>query len=818
MATKYKPRFFLNIVIPSVVAISLFTTAVMAFLIPSVEQNIMERKMEMIEELTHTVSSLLEEYDTEYRNGELTLAEAQKLAATKISHMRYGDENKDYFWIVNMEPQMISHPYRNELMDSDLKEYKDPNGVKIFVKAVDLVKQKNEGFIHYMWQWKDDSTRIVPKLSYVKGFEEWGWIVGTGIYLEDVQEEITGIKSRLVSISLVILALIAIILLFIVRGSSRIENRRHKAEEDLMLSNEKYKSLVDASTEGTIMLLDNRIIFSNQKMSTLISFPYEDIIQTKIDELFDINWEDCMQSFSDTIKSITLESKVICIPEQKEVVLSISKVKYDQSDGYIIVAKEVSRQRIIKKEMIHLSEELESNLHLINQSIKPFVRDLFSIGLNTSVIKVAELMKRKKSSVVFVQQQNSIIGVITEQDLSRRVLASSNDSLMAMDIMSSPVEKIHNTALLYEADIQFKHNNLSHLAVSKADGELIGYIHRHDILNFQQSNVSYILKEIEGTDSIEELKQIQQRSPVLVSALLQSGDKTQNIALLVSKITDAITQKVIQLAIEELGEAPCGFSFIVLGSEGRMEQTLSTDQDNAIIFDNKGTEEDRAYFLRLGSIISTNLNTIGYKFCDGNNMASNPKWCLTLDEWKKHFSFWVHNSESQAIMEAAIFFDFRSIYGQPEFVIELRDFVNQLAAAKEIFFYHMAQANLKFKMVSQSLSGTLDVKQALHPMVGFMRLYAFKENLNCTNTIERMEQLHDLKIIQDGAYVEWLQSYNFLMYLRLKHQSQQILENEKVDNLIDLDQLSEIDKAGLKRVLGEVKNVQTKIGLDFSIS
>jgi signal transduction histidine kinase len=265
-------KFFLSIVFPSILAIALYVLAIFFVVVPAFEDNIMERKKEMISELTNTAWSLLEEFDEEYKSNKLTKEEAQKLAASRIRQIRYGRENKDYFWITDMQPVMIMHPYTSELIDADLSEYQDANGKKLFVESAELVRSEGDGFIEYMWQWKDDPTRIVPKLSYVRGFEPWGWIVGTGIYLEDVREEMTILKNRLLRISLFITLLIAAILSFVIRQSLNIENKRKDAEGKLQLSKQKYKSLVEASTEGTLMILNQSIIFSNAMFNKLIGY------------------------------------------------------------------------------------------------------------------------------------------------------------------------------------------------------------------------------------------------------------------------------------------------------------------------------------------------------------------------------------------------------------------------------------------------------------------------------------------------------------------------------------------------------------------
>ena len=215
MSNKVIRKFFFSIIVPSILTILLFITSIYVILIPSFEKNMMNKKKEMIRELTNTAWSLIKEYDDEYKDSLITLEEAQRLAAKKIGKMRYGSEGKDYFWITDMKPAMIMHPYRPELNNSMLDDYTDPQGVRLFIEAVKVVKTMDEGFINYMWQWKDDSTQIVPKLSYVKGFENWGWIIGTGIYLDDVQAEIGALKERLTKISLLISTIIILILAFI---------------------------------------------------------------------------------------------------------------------------------------------------------------------------------------------------------------------------------------------------------------------------------------------------------------------------------------------------------------------------------------------------------------------------------------------------------------------------------------------------------------------------------------------------------------------------------------------------------------------------
>lgn len=832
MPGKQLHKFFLSIVFPSILAISLFIISIFMLILPSFEKTIMDKKKEMIRELTNTAWSLLEEYDLEAKKQNLLEEDAQKIAASKIEKIRYGKENKDYFWIIDMHPTMIMHPYRSELKQTDLSDYADANGIKLFVQAVETVDTHGEGFIDYMWQWKDDSTRIVPKLSYVRGYEPWGWIVGTGIYLEDVKEEITVLKNRLLRISFLIALIIIIILSFVIRQSLNIENKRKDAEANLLLSRQKYKSLVEASTEGTLMIRNRTIIFSNVKFNKLSGYDSNEVLSLNFGDIFKIDWEQVISSFDDPKKSVSLETQIKCRDQsEKDVILSISKIKQVEDIGYIIITKEISQQKQIEKETEHLSEELQTSLLLMNQSVRPIINDIVKCPVDTSIRDAALLMTRKKRNVLFIHKENDIIGVINNSDLKQRVLATNLDPQKpVIEIMTSPVISIPDHALLYEAILIFKNKNISHLAIKSENGKIEGVISYENITGIQQNTLSYLIKEIEVAEDVEQLRKIYSKVPVLVNALIESGDKTQNITRIISSVSDAIVHRIIDLAIEDLGNPPCEFAFMVMGSEGRMEQTLSTDQDNAIVFENQEADKLNIasdYFQKLGRQVCQGLNIVGYKLCDGDIMAQNPKWTQPLSFWEKYFSDWINTSDPQSILDASIFFDFRCVFGKKSLTDELRNHVNQSVDNKSVFFYHMAQSVVKFKpplslfgkIIDKNHSGdhiNLDLKKILFPVISFIRLYALNHKLHETNTLSRIKQLYLQQFIHKSMYDELVLSYNYLMHIRFKSQSESILNNKMPDNIIDVTQLTHIEVSTIKKIFGEISNLQTKLNFDFT--
>lgn len=823
--------FFFSIVLPSILAIGLFLLSIFGIILPSFEKNLMERKKEMIQELVNAAWSVADDYNQKYADGKLSEATAQEKAAQQISRMCYGKENKDYYWIIDMQPRMVMHPYRTELENNDLSEYKDPNGKRLFVEAVELIKKQNDGFIRYMWQWKDDPERIVPKLSYVKAFRPWGWVIGTGIYIEDVKEEINQLERRLIHISILITVIIIAILSYVIRQSLRIENKRKDAEDKLKLSREKYKTLVEASTEGTLMIVDDEIVFSNIKFSHLTGFDVTQLNRLTFDELFEVNWKDIVRAFDDPKKSVSFESRIKSGKNKgKEVVLSVSKVKHGISDGYIVVVKEVTPRHAIEKDTANLSMELETALQLMNQPLSNYVSGIVKCPINSSIQHVIDIMTRKGTDIVFVVNNDVIVGVISESDLKSRVLAKNLDlQKTALEIMSAPVVTLPEKSLTYEAVLKMKNNHISHLAITNENGNIVGEIKEQDLLHIQTNTISNLIYEAENALDVRELKAIHSRLPVLVNALIEGSTKTRNITSIITSLADGITRRVIELAIEDAGPPPCDFAFMAMGSEGRMEQTLKTDQDNAIVFeDQKDADSKHAkhYFEQLGNRISDDLDAVGYAYCEGNIMAKNPEWVQSLAVWKEYFTTWINSSDPKSILDSSIFFDFRCIYGKNTFCDTLRQHINKSTDNKPVFFYQLAQSVMKFKPPLSFFGNIvgehqhqdenhIDIKKILMPVTGFIRIYALQHKLKQSNSLLRLKQLREESVINKSMYDELLQSYNFLMYQRLRFQAQDFVSGKTLSNKISMQALTSIEVTTLKKVLNEVSNFQSKLNADY---
>ncbi|CAB5129073.1 Putative two-component sensor [Olavius algarvensis associated proteobacterium Delta 3] len=241
-----------RIILPVLLTVVLFVLTIFLLILPILEANMMAGKREFLRELTELAWSTLDFYAEQERSGALTREAAQRLAIDHLRHLRYGPELKDYFWINDMLPRIIMHPYRTDLEGQEVSNYSDPNGKRLFVECVRTVQTHGAGYVDYKWQWKDDPERIVPKISYVKGFPGWGWILGTGIYVEDVREEIAFLTRKLTVISLLILLVIVLLSAYIIWHGIGVESKKQRAEREAELRREQLFQASKLASVGTL--------------------------------------------------------------------------------------------------------------------------------------------------------------------------------------------------------------------------------------------------------------------------------------------------------------------------------------------------------------------------------------------------------------------------------------------------------------------------------------------------------------------------------------------------------------------------------------
>ena len=346
-------------------------------------------------------------------------------------------------------------------------------------------------------------------------------------------------------------------------------------------------------------------------------------------------------------------------------------------------------------------------------------------------------------------------------------------------------------------------------------------------------NYTALIREISQAKTLEAIMGKHSQLPRLIHSILTSGTKTKAVTWLVTTFSDAILEKIIEFALNEQGPPPISFAFVTLGSEGRQEQTLKTDQDNAIIFEDvdpgSGLTEKgvQRYFLELGERICLWLDQAGYDLCLGGIMAKNEKWCQPLSTWKGYFTKWIRTAEPENLLHTTIFFDFRHAYGDKHLTEELRHHLMHSLSARSGFLRFLTQNSLGFRppigfwgnfLVEPkgTHKKSLDIKTCMAPMVDFARIYSLENGIIQTNTQSRLYQLYDKGVLDRDDYNEIEQAYSFLLQLRFMRQINGILgENIKPDNYINPKKLSKIEQRMLKEVLKKIKLLQLRLKNEF---
>ncbi|HEY0054895.1 MAG TPA: DUF294 nucleotidyltransferase-like domain-containing protein [Pedobacter sp.] len=459
-------------------------------------------------------------------------------------------------------------------------------------------------------------------------------------------------------------------------------------------------------------------------------------------------------------------------------------------------------------------------------------REIISCTNFTQVFEAARIMAANKVSCLFIKdEEGKIIGFITDITLRDKIIARQmNSTVPVWQVMDQPVVSINQQAYVYEAVLMMFQTKTRYLLIEK-EGNYVGSISRNKLLSELAQSPLVFIQSVKQALSYQELKKKWEVVPEIVTQLIGRGVNPEIINQVITTIADTITVKVIEKTIAEIGEPPAKFVFMVLGSEGRKEQTLKTDQDNAIIYEDKANEQRelvREYFLKFAERVSQRLDLIGFSFCTGDLMAKNPKWTHSLSHWKRNYTSWIDDSVPETVVNFSTFFDCRFIYGEKGIMNELQEFIDEkLQQPLGGLFYILTQNALQyeppltfFKNIRTQTVGSqevFDIKTAMTPIVDLVRVYALKERIFKVNTGERLKALKEKGIFSETAFNELSHSYYFLMGMRLKSQASQIMYDKvEPNNYIYLNTITKIEQVTLVEIFKTIVNFQGKIRLEFT--
>jgi CBS domain-containing protein len=456
------------------------------------------------------------------------------------------------------------------------------------------------------------------------------------------------------------------------------------------------------------------------------------------------------------------------------------------------------------------------------------VRDVLTCAPDTTIREAASLMgERNVGSILIVDDEQRPLGIVTDSDLRTKVVAQGRDvSGLISDIMSSPVLTIDDQATLSSLIATVMKKHLHHFAVTE-DGThttpIVGIVSEHDILKTQGSHPTVILSEMNRAKTKERLRALRDQAEDLLRQYLEDEVGMGFLSNMISEINDTLIRRAIHLSLGELAERgqqpPVPFCWMALGSEGREEQLLRTDQDNAIMYANSGDDEGVAerFFLELGERVVEVLVEAGFKRCPGEVMASNPKWNRPLEGWKRYFTDWIREPENIAVMHSNIFFDFRPVHGDQTLAAALKNHIFQQVDENRMFLTFLARSAVQnppplsfFRNVVVERSGehrdAFDIKaRAMTPLADAARVLVYDYGINIYgSTAERWQAIAETNENLSRLAGEAAMAYEILMRIR----AIEGLSRGTSGRYVHIKELNKLERQTLRNTFSVVKDVQ----------
>ncbi len=806
-------KMILNVVLPPVMVIALFAIAIGAVILPATEEALMQKKKDMIQAIVMSATSIMERHVQMETDGLVTAEEAQQAALTEMRALRYGSDSRDYLWITDLKPTMVMHPYFPELEGTPLDEYADSNGKLFFVEAAQLAGSSGEGYVSYMWPRNDNINEAVPKLSYIRLFQPWGLVVGSGIYLDDVHTEIRSVTIRLMVISSWIGAVVLLIMLFIIYRGWKNEKGRRLAERELLLSHERYQALASASGEMLLLTIDGYITGANKRACEMLGLSEDNIISRKFSDFIDdpkvydilstVNTvghtasADAILKGSDGPKRVLLSAEYAIVHGSPAIMLAGYSMKPEPIAGGIV------QTSLDKSGFGTLMISSSSNGRIIQADSN--ASDLLAgTGINSIIGNdLKELLEAGDARRLFIQLQseNRVDGMILrtaslETEKHLRVWASVPGS------SNEGPDEIKNTVALILLDITKEHSFV------RASRDLTG-----ELLLSESFSAA-------GRESIDGFT----RSMLALQQSVKTGIDAEMITSAVCASIEGVFSSAVKKAFITIGPPPCPYSLLAFGSIGRGEPTFNADQDTALIYRSTSGDSNAGYFKQFGEIVTSYCSNAGIPPCNAGNTAANPQWVMDEMEWRQKFYGWIHTSQPEDLILLNIFFDFRCISGDDSLASDLHNYIFSEVGKRPLFLYNLAQDTLSYRPPSDMLGriradnrmeNFVNLKGTMLHYANFARIYSLYSSVHETNTIKRIQALAKSGIIPSDTAQDTIDAWKFLMKLRLKMQVSALEMNFPQENIVILDELSSWDESMLKRAMTQVNSLQKRLTADI---
>ncbi len=474
-----------------------------------------------------------------------------------------------------------------------------------------------------------------------------------------------------------------------------------------------------------------------------------------------------------------------------------------------------------------------SDENILFQPIKKFCRrNVASCEPGDSVFKVAGVMRDRKIASMIVCENNNPLGILTDRDLRNKVVSQGLDAktVTARDIMNSPLITVNENDFIFEALYQISKNNIHRICVIDNNERLTGIITVTDIMRLQTRSPQKLIRDIDHASTFEELKSYHEQIQNLVIHLVDTGVPPRELVRMIALLNDQLLLRLIHLLkASEFKNLTNNFAFIVLGSEGRREQTLTTDQDNAIIYADDLPDEEVEEIKAFSEKLINGLIEIGVPPCDGGIMAKNEFWRRSYSGWVEILDKWMSNPLPQNILNGSMFFDLRTVYGDVSLEKNLKAMLAEHFKEEKMFLTRSAANVNRFKPPlgffggikvehDNEHRGQLDIKKAgIFAITEGVKALAMEAGIMDGGTRERITALQEKGVLKDKVAEDIEASYNFLVFLRLRCQVEDIKAGNEPSNYITLDKLNHMEKGRLKLAFEEINDFHEFLRVHFRV-
>ncbi|MFY9106450.1 putative nucleotidyltransferase substrate binding domain-containing protein [Aliarcobacter cryaerophilus] len=547
------------------------------------------------------------------------------------------------------------------------------------------------------------------------------------------------------------------------------------------------------------------------------------------------------------------DDEVLSVYSKGEIFDSVSLIKNHSKNSFVAIEESICYA--LKKErfmqILSSNQQLENyffqsisdklNNNILNEKNKDMANIMIAkvkdakvhkavvVDTNKTIYEAAKIIKQEKIPTLLLKDEDGEMYIVTDSDFRQKVILNRMDyDDLVVKIASKGLIYINEDDFLFNAQLQMAKHGLKRVVVKNDHDEIVGILDQISLSSFFATNTFAVSNQIINAETLEELKEASHSFIKIIKSLNAKGVKIEFISKLINQLNKKLLDKLYKiLAPKELIGKSC---LVVMGSEGRAEQILRTDQDNALIIsdDCSISKEKLREFTHL---FTETLVDFGFPRCEGNIMVSNPYWCRKQSDFKELIYEWVNNPSGDNFMNIAIFYDALCVSGDIEIIKELKNYLFKISSNSQSFYTNFARVinsfdvplgffdGFVFNSKDEKHKDEIDIKRGgIFIIVQGIRSLSIQNRVLNTNTIKRINSLKELKVLDDESAKELIMAFNILNSLKLKASLEKLDKKEKIDNFVNPNRLTIMEKDLLKDSFKIVNKLKKRLENHFKLN